>query len=138
MRGPRTAAAASSTTIATGSGFRNSPTSCANHQRAIAGALMGSRKVQIFHDHVLVKESATPKPTPWHQDMPYYCVDGMQTASYWIPLDPVSEDNTLRLVLGSHLMKVAGFESRLDRHGAVAGRHDEPDLDGNPTCRERS
>jgi ectoine hydroxylase-related dioxygenase (phytanoyl-CoA dioxygenase family) len=35
--------------------------------------------------------------------MPYYCVDGMQTASYWIPLDPVSEDNTLRLVLGSHL-----------------------------------
>jgi ectoine hydroxylase-related dioxygenase (phytanoyl-CoA dioxygenase family) len=70
---------------------------------AIAGALMGSRKVQIFHDHVLVKESATPKPTPWHQDMPYYCVDGMQTASYWIPLDPVSEDNTLRLVLGSHL-----------------------------------
>jgi ectoine hydroxylase-related dioxygenase (phytanoyl-CoA dioxygenase family) len=70
---------------------------------AVAGALMGSRAVQVFHDHVLVKEPATPKPTPWHQDIPYYCVDGMQTASFWIPLDPVDEGNTLRLVLGSHL-----------------------------------
>jgi ectoine hydroxylase-related dioxygenase (phytanoyl-CoA dioxygenase family) len=64
---------------------------------------MGAREVQIFHDHVLVKEPGTPKATPWHQDMPYYCVDGMQTASYWIPLDPVTEETTLRLVLGSHL-----------------------------------
>ncbi|HVO01403.1 MAG TPA: phytanoyl-CoA dioxygenase family protein, partial [Candidatus Cybelea sp.] len=70
---------------------------------AIAGALMRSKAVQIFHDHVLVKEPGTPKATPWHQDMPYYCVDGMQTVSYWIPLDPVTEANTLRLVLGSHL-----------------------------------
>jgi ectoine hydroxylase-related dioxygenase (phytanoyl-CoA dioxygenase family) len=70
---------------------------------AVAGALMGAREVQIFHDHVLVKEPGTPKATPWHQDMPYYCVDGMQTASYWIPLDPVTTENTLRLVLGSHL-----------------------------------
>ena len=68
----------------------------------VAGALMGAREVQVFHDHVLVKEPGTPKPTPWHQDMPYYCVDGMQTASFWIPLDQVTEENTLRLVLGSH------------------------------------
>src|SRR5258706_1830469 len=70
---------------------------------AMAGQLMESRQIQIFHDHVLVKEPGTPKPTPWHQDMPYYCVAGMQTGSYWIPLDPVSEETTLRLVLGSHL-----------------------------------
>lgn len=70
---------------------------------AIAGQLMGSRTAQIFHDHLLVKEPGTAKRTPWHQDMPYYCVTGLQTASYWIPLDPVSEANTLRLVLGSHL-----------------------------------
>ena len=69
----------------------------------IAAAVMGSATSQFFHDHVLVKEPGTPKATPWHQDMPYYCVDGMQTASYWIPLDPVTTENTLRLVLGSHL-----------------------------------
>ena len=27
-----------------------------------------------------VKEPGTQRATPWHQDLPYYCVDGMQTA----------------------------------------------------------
>jgi ectoine hydroxylase-related dioxygenase (phytanoyl-CoA dioxygenase family) len=70
---------------------------------AIAGALMRSHTAQMFHEHILVKEPGTPKRTPWHQYMPYYCVDGMQTVSYWLPLDPVTEANTLRVVLGSHL-----------------------------------
>jgi ectoine hydroxylase-related dioxygenase (phytanoyl-CoA dioxygenase family) len=69
----------------------------------IAGRIMGATEAQIFHEHILVKEPGTAKPTPWHQDMPYYCVDGHQTASYWIPLDPVTEDNTLRALRTSHL-----------------------------------
>ena len=44
---------------------------------------------QFFHDHVLVKEPGTQKATPWHQDIPYYFVDGAQTVSFWIPIDPV-------------------------------------------------
>ena len=66
-----------------------------------AADLMQSDKVQFFHDHVLVKEPGTAKPTPWHQDAPYYFVEGMQTISFWIPIDPVS-DATLRCVKGSH------------------------------------
>ena len=62
---------------------------------------MGSRTAQFFHDHVLVKEPGTQKATPWHQDMPYYFVDGRQTVSFWIPIDPVKEA-TLRVVAGSH------------------------------------
>ena len=69
---------------------------------AIAGRIMQSQAVQVFHEHILVKEPGTAKPTPWHQDLPYYCVDGTQTASYWIPLDPVTQSNTLRVVAGSH------------------------------------
>lgn len=69
---------------------------------AIAGRIMGASAVQVFHEHILVKEPGTDKPTPWHQDLPYYCVDGLQTASYWIPLDPVDATNTLCVVLGSH------------------------------------
>ena len=69
---------------------------------AIAGQIMQAREVQVFHEHILVKEPGTSKPTPWHQDLPYYCVSGLQTASYWIPLDPVTQANTLRVVLGSH------------------------------------
>ncbi|MEM1047921.1 MAG: phytanoyl-CoA dioxygenase family protein [Pseudomonadota bacterium] len=68
----------------------------------IAGHLMRSPSVQVFHDHVLVKEPGTAKPTPWHQDAPYYFVDGDQTLSFWIPVDPVT-DASLRIVAGSHL-----------------------------------
>ena len=62
---------------------------------------MRSQSAQLFHDHVLVKEPGTAKPTPWHQDSPYYFVDGQQTLSFWIPVEPV-EDATLRCVKGSH------------------------------------
>lgn len=68
----------------------------------VAGALMASDVVQLFHDHVLVKEPGTSKPTPWHQDGPYYFVEGRQTVSFWSPLDPVT-DASLRCVAGSHL-----------------------------------
>ena len=34
--------------------------------------------------------------------MPYYCLDGNDTGSYWIPLDHVDNENTLQLILGSH------------------------------------
>ena len=57
---------------------------------------------QIFHEHIFIKEAGTQKETPWHQDMPYYCVDGNNTGSFWIPLDNVDKNNNLRLILGSH------------------------------------
>jgi ectoine hydroxylase-related dioxygenase (phytanoyl-CoA dioxygenase family) len=67
----------------------------------VAAQLMGSKQVQVFHDHVLVKEPGTSKATPWHQDSPYYFVDGQQNVSFWSPLDPVSQAS-LRCVAGSH------------------------------------
>ena len=66
-----------------------------------AAALMGSQRVQLFHDHVLVKEPGTSKATPWHQDSPYYFVEGEQAISFWCPLDPV-DNASLRVVAGSH------------------------------------
>ncbi|MES2145815.1 MAG: phytanoyl-CoA dioxygenase family protein [Pseudomonadota bacterium] len=69
---------------------------------AVAGQLMGCHRVQMFHDHVLVKEPGTAKATPWHTDGPYYFVEGRQTVSFWSPLDPVREAS-LRCVAGSHL-----------------------------------
>ncbi|MDE4135098.1 phytanoyl-CoA dioxygenase family protein [Phaeobacter sp. QD34_3] len=67
----------------------------------VAADLMQSDRVQMFHDHVLVKEPGTSMATPWHQDGPYYFVEGQQTISFWSPLDPVREA-TLRCVAGSH------------------------------------
>ncbi len=68
---------------------------------AAAADLMQSERVQVFHDHVLIKEPGTGKVTPWHQDAPYYFVDGEQTVSFWIPVEPV-RTATLRLIAGSH------------------------------------
>jgi ectoine hydroxylase-related dioxygenase (phytanoyl-CoA dioxygenase family) len=68
----------------------------------VAADLMRADTVQMFHDHVLVKEPGTAKATPWHQDSPYYFVEGQQTVSFWSPVDPVS-DASLRCVAGSHL-----------------------------------
>ena len=69
----------------------------------IAGRLMGANEVRLFHDHMLVKEPGTRQPTPWHQDQPYYNIDGRQTCSLWMPVDPVSRSATLEFVAGSHL-----------------------------------
>ena len=68
----------------------------------IAGALTGARTVRLFHDHLLVKEAGTLDRSPWHQDQPYYPIDGSQTVSFWIPLDPVARPSTLEFVAGSH------------------------------------
>jgi len=67
----------------------------------VAADLMRSNTVQMFHDHVLVKEPGTSMATPWHQDGPYYFVEGTQNVSFWSPLDEVKEA-TLRCVAGSH------------------------------------
>jgi ectoine hydroxylase-related dioxygenase (phytanoyl-CoA dioxygenase family) len=69
---------------------------------AVAGELTGSDEVRLFHDHLLVKEAGTLDRSPWHQDQPYYCIDGAQTVSFWIPLDPVDRASTLEFVAGSH------------------------------------
>ncbi len=42
----------------------------------VSAALTGSTRVQLFHEHVLVKEAGTSKPIPWHQDAPHYLVGG--------------------------------------------------------------
>lgn len=68
----------------------------------IAAQLMQSRTARIYHDHLLVKEAGTRQPTPWHQDQPYYNVDGMQNVSFWIPVDPVPRETTLEFLAGSH------------------------------------
>jgi ectoine hydroxylase-related dioxygenase (phytanoyl-CoA dioxygenase family) len=70
---------------------------------AMAAELTGAALVRLYHDHMLTKEGGTLTPTPWHQDQPYYNIEGRQTVSFWIPVDPVDQDSSLRLLAGSHL-----------------------------------
>src|SRR5215831_6348094 len=75
----------------------------ARHSRvpAVAAALLATPQLRFYHDHVLVKEAGTAQRTPWHQDQPYYNVDG-HGVSAWIAVDPVPEGGSLELVAGSH------------------------------------
>jgi ectoine hydroxylase-related dioxygenase (phytanoyl-CoA dioxygenase family) len=68
----------------------------------LAQRLMGSRQVRLYHDHLLVKEPGTRQRTAWHQDQPYYNIEGRQNISMWIPVDPVSRAATLEFLAGSH------------------------------------
>lgn len=100
----------------------------------VAGALTGSDQVRLYHDHLLVKESGTRQRTPWHQDQPYYNVEGQQNASMWMPVDPVSRESTLEFVAGSHRGPWLMPRTFLDEQakwfpeGSLA---DLPDVDGN-------
>ena len=68
-----------------------------------AARLMQSETARLYHDHMLTKEPGTRQATPWHQDQPYYNIEGRQNISFWIPVDPVSRAATLEFVAGSHL-----------------------------------
>src|SRR5580658_10220277 len=67
-----------------------------------AAQLMDASVVRLFHDHLLVKEPGTRQRTPWHQDQPYYNIDGQMSASMWLPIDPVARESSLEFVAGSH------------------------------------
>jgi ectoine hydroxylase-related dioxygenase (phytanoyl-CoA dioxygenase family) len=100
----------------------------------IAGTLMGSRKVNLFHEHVLVKEPGTEEPTPWHHDQPYWTVDGSQVCSIWLPLDPVVRDTAVEFVAGSHRWgkwySPASFTDSKSREGT--GFEPVPDIAAHP------
>ena len=69
----------------------------------IAARLMVSDSAKFFHEHTLVKQPGTSTVTPWHHDQPYYCVEGQQNVSLWIPLDAIEQPVSLRCIRGSHL-----------------------------------
>jgi len=68
----------------------------------IAARLMQSQTARIFHDHVLVKEPGNSVVTPWHQDRPYYLVDGAKSVSFWLALDAVPRERTIEYIAGTH------------------------------------
>ncbi|MGI9302454.1 MAG: phytanoyl-CoA dioxygenase family protein [Gammaproteobacteria bacterium] len=69
---------------------------------ALAGRAMRASYAQFFHEHVFMKEPGTRRATPWHQDIPYYCLSGDQSASIYIALDDVDADLAVQYVKGSH------------------------------------
>jgi len=68
----------------------------------IAGELMRSSRVNFFFDAVFVRSAGCQFATPWHQDEPYWSVEGYDTCTLWMPLVPVRRESALAYVPGSH------------------------------------
>jgi ectoine hydroxylase-related dioxygenase (phytanoyl-CoA dioxygenase family) len=104
--------------------FFNSPV------KHLAAELMGSAKVNLYHEHVLVKEPGTKERTPWHHDQPYYPIEGKDIVSFWIPLDPVEERTCVEFIAGSHAwgrwFSPARFVDQKLHEGARDSRFEPP------------
>ena len=102
---------------------------------AIAGQLMRSRIARLFLENMLIKEPGTLEVTPWHQDLPYYCVAGSALASIWLPLDPVPRSACPEFVAGSHrwgkLFTPRRFVDLQDYQYPPGTFEPVPDIDGN-------
>ena len=65
--------------------------------------LMRASRVNMFYDHLMVKEPGAVSRTPWHQDLNYWPVEGEQVCSVWIAFDHVDRANgAMEFVAGSH------------------------------------
>jgi len=99
----------------------------------IAARLMRSSTARIFHDHILVKEPGNSVVTPWHHDQPYYLVEGQQSVSFWVPLDPVPRERSIEYVAMSHRWGKDFRPKRFDGSNLYPDDPHEgvPDIDAN-------
>ncbi len=113
--------------------FAHITESCA---ASLAGQLMNSSEAQFFHEHAFSKEAGTQSPTPWHQDMPYYCVDGSQTVSLYVALDETPADVAVQFVKGSHrwqkLFHPVTFLDGDEYHSEGGQMEATPDVNSEP------
>ena len=65
--------------------------------------LWGTEPVWFIYEQVFLKEGGDTGRTPWHQDGSYIPMDGEDTATAWITFDPLSKEDSLEFVRGSHL-----------------------------------
>jgi len=68
----------------------------------IAGQLMESTQINFYFDAIFVRSPGSQFATPWHQDEPYWSIEGYDTCTIWMPLVPVKRENALAYVPGSH------------------------------------
>ncbi|MED5264535.1 MAG: phytanoyl-CoA dioxygenase family protein, partial [Actinomycetota bacterium] len=68
----------------------------------LVGKIIGSENLWLYSDEFFVKDRGNAERTPWHQDTPYWPIEGEQIASAWISLDHLSKEECLEYVAGSH------------------------------------
>ena len=69
----------------------------------VVAKVLRTKKLWYFLDQIFVKEGGYSRRTPWHQDIPWLLADGSSFATIWIALQPLTKEETLEFVAGSHI-----------------------------------
>lgn len=97
-----------------------------------AARLMGAHQVCFFYDQMFVKEPGSVATTPWHQDLPYWPLQGDQICGLLCPLDPEDVDRgAVEYIRGSHRSGRWYRPRHLGGEAGYEGAHDDtmPDID---------
>ena len=106
---------------------------------ALAATVLDADAVVFLQDQWFVKEAGATTASPWHQDGPYYNVDGPM-CTIWVALDDHPRDVSLELVRGSHRWGTRYGTREFVQAGAApstVGASDDPavpDIDADRGC----
>ncbi|MEZ5279357.1 MAG: phytanoyl-CoA dioxygenase family protein [Acidimicrobiales bacterium] len=107
----------------------------------IVAALTSSVRVNLYSDQLFLKEPGSRVRTPWHQDKPFWLLDGTKVAVCWVPVDVVTLDSgAMGYVIGSHLwgktFKPSDFSTETGTSRIPGISYDDledlPDIEANP------
>lgn len=68
----------------------------------IVGRVMQAEQVRFFWDQIFEKRAGGNLDTYWHNDQGAWPTRGEHLPSFWLPLTPISEDQSLEYIAGSH------------------------------------
>ncbi|MDQ1425598.1 MAG: hypothetical protein QOD72_3096, partial [Acidimicrobiaceae bacterium] len=91
-------------------------------------------QVWFMYEQVFLKEGGENRRTPWHQDAPYLCVEGDDLAVVWITFDPVTKEDSLEFVRGSHratLYNTSAFDATDETAPIYEGLPRLPDIEAD-------
>ncbi len=103
---------------------------------ATAAALLRSATITFYDDQMFVKTPGTRQRTAFHQDYPFFHIEGTQGCVFWIAVDSVDAQNGgMSYVKGSHKWADEFGSSMFISHTPMPGSAGSrvPDIEGNPS-----
>ncbi|WP_170753847.1 phytanoyl-CoA dioxygenase family protein [Ruegeria lacuscaerulensis] len=110
---------------------------------SLAAQLLDAEAINLVMDNWFLREAGSTSRPPFHQDLSYFDFEGTMCV-LWLPLEPVTKENGIAFVKGSHLWDKLFMRVRFaDGHPSyepteVAGRtyHPPPDVNADPDAFE--
>ncbi len=106
----------------------------------IAAQLLGAERINLVMDNWFLREAGSRSRPPFHHDISYFDFTGSMCV-LWLPLEPVTKENGIAFVRGSHLWNKLFLRVRFDDGHRVDGEAFEvggqryeapPDIEADP------